>query len=130
MWPGELGSAPTVDDSLADLVRNSRDTTNIPREAAQGTLKIVLGHVEEGSYDEHLDIGTPFLPAHLCVADRRGGPDHPLAQKIPITRGDWVFILPAHLATRHDYIVVLMGDSGNASPTFTIQSASAKRGSI
>ncbi|KAK0526133.1 hypothetical protein OC835_005386 [Tilletia horrida] len=31
------------------------------------------------------------------------------------------FHLPANLPTRHDYIVVLFGDSGNASPLFTIR---------
>ncbi|KAK0529010.1 hypothetical protein OC834_003837 [Tilletia horrida] len=44
-----------------------------------------------------------------------------LASRFPIMAGHVSFHLPANLPTRHDYIVVLFGDSGNASPLFTIR---------
>lgn len=43
----------------------------------------------------------------------------PLATKFSIRQGRVWFQLP-YVKTRDDYIVVLMGDSGNASHMFTI----------
>ncbi|KAL9936123.1 hypothetical protein V8E36_004965 [Tilletia maclaganii] len=44
-----------------------------------------------------------------------------LASDFPIMAGQTTIHLPHDLPTRHDYIVVLFGDSGNASPLFTIR---------
>ncbi|CAD6888508.1 unnamed protein product [Tilletia controversa] len=44
-----------------------------------------------------------------------------LASRFPIMAGSMSFTLPDNLPTRNDYIVVLFGDSGNASPLFTIR---------
>lgn len=48
--------------------------------------------------------------------------DWDLAAGFPLNSGSWNVTLPDNLATRSDYIVVVFGNSGNASPKFTIQS--------
>lgn len=50
-----------------------------------------------------------------------------LANKFPLSAGTVSFTVPASLATRDDYIVVLFGDSGNASPHFKINGASSQK---
>ncbi|KAG2227981.1 hypothetical protein INT45_012005 [Circinella minor] len=62
---------------------------------------IKLGYLEEGSIDEHLywDLGSGFL----------------------LNSGSQSVRLPRNLKTRDSYIIVLMGNSGNASPQFTIK---------
>ncbi|KAI0335091.1 hypothetical protein GY45DRAFT_1367109 [Cubamyces sp. BRFM 1775] len=77
------------------------DTTNIPAANANQTGLILLGYIEDGSDDEHLDI------------------KHPLAANFPITAGSVSVDVPS-VTPRDDYIVVLFGDSGNTSPKFTI----------
>ncbi|TBU29935.1 hypothetical protein BD311DRAFT_796293 [Dichomitus squalens] len=77
------------------------DTSNIPAANQNQTGLILLGSVEDGSTDEHLDI------------------ENPLASNFPI-RGGAVNVTVPQVATRDDYVVVLFGDSGNASPKFTI----------
>ncbi|PWN22913.1 hypothetical protein BCV69DRAFT_296881 [Microstroma glucosiphilum] len=49
--------------------------------------------------------------------------NHPLADDFLLKNGSVDFTLPANLTTRSEYFVVLMGDSGNRSPMFTINSA-------
>lgn len=82
------------------------DTSDIPSEAVnyKGTIK--LG----------------YLPA-----DGTGGENlhWQLADGFPIANGQVRVKLPADLQTRHDYIVVVMGDSGNASEKFTIKAKKA-----
>lgn len=71
-------------------------------EGYKGTIK--LGYLEEGDeYNEHLfwDLATDF----------------------PLNAGAQRVQLPADLETKTSYIIVLMGNSGNASPKFTIQAA-------
>ncbi|KAI9494647.1 hypothetical protein BDB00DRAFT_817669 [Zychaea mexicana] len=75
---------------------------NIP-EGVNGMIK--LGYLEDGSINEHLywDLASGF----------------------PLNKGAQSITLPADLETKTSYIVVLMGDSGNASPKFTIKAARA-----
>lgn len=49
-----------------------------------------------------------------------------LAKNIPITEEEAEVTLPKDLQTRDDYIIVVMGDSGNRSKKFTIKAASKK----
>ncbi|KAK2465744.1 hypothetical protein APHAL10511_002288 [Amanita phalloides] len=77
-------------------------TQNIPPEKQNGTGLILLGHAGNGS--ENLDI---------C---------HPLATNFPLIAGAVPITMPSNVATRDDYFIVLFGDSGNASPQFTIAS--------
>lgn len=71
-----------------------------------------------------------FDHAPRLTATRPAPTDWILADKFPLTAGAVSFNLPKNLAARDDYIVVLFGDSGNASPHFSIKAASVqKRGS-
>ena len=45
-----------------------------------------------------------------------------LAEDFKMADGNVTFTVP-HVKERDDYVVVLMGDSGNHSPKFTIRSA-------
>lgn len=49
--------------------------------------------------------------------------DWDLADKFRLNSGSQRITLPKDLETRSTYIVVLFGDSGNASPEFTIKAA-------
>ncbi|KAI9033620.1 hypothetical protein CLU79DRAFT_806938 [Phycomyces nitens] len=64
-----------------------------------GTIK--LGYLEGDDINEHL-----FWT---------------LASGFPLSTGSQSVVLPDSLVTRSSYIIVLMGDSGNASPQFTIK---------
>ncbi|TFK52472.1 hypothetical protein OE88DRAFT_1698300, partial [Heliocybe sulcata] len=77
------------------------DVSDIPAEKENSTGLLLLGYLENNS--ENLDIA------------------HPLATDFPIKSGTVNFTVPANLAKRDDYIVVLFGDSGNKSPSFTIK---------
>ncbi|TFK93080.1 hypothetical protein K466DRAFT_594675 [Polyporus arcularius HHB13444] len=77
------------------------DTSSIPSANQNQSGLILLGYVEDGQIDEHLDI------------------EHPLASNFPITAGAANVTVPK-VSTRDDYVVVLFGDSGNTSPKFTI----------
>jgi hypothetical protein len=46
--------------------------------------------------------------------------DHPLAKGFELTDGSVPVTIAEDAVSGSDYAVVLMGDSGNASPTFTI----------
>ena len=48
--------------------------------------------------------------------------DYRLAVNVRLGDGNVTFTVP-HVKERDDYVVVLMGDSGNHSPKFTIRSA-------
>lgn len=52
-----------------------------------------------------------------------------LASNFPITDESTDVELPADLETRDDYIIVVMGDSGNRSKKFTIKAAGSPHGS-
>ncbi|KAG2183236.1 hypothetical protein INT43_006240 [Umbelopsis isabellina] len=47
-------------------------------------------------------------------------PDWTLANNFKLVSGSHNITLPSDLSTKHSYIIVLFGDSGNASPEFTI----------
>ncbi|GBE84853.1 hypothetical protein SCP_0700330 [Sparassis crispa] len=78
------------------------DTTNMLSGSASSTGTIFLGHLNDGSDNEHLDL------------------DNPLADGFKMTMGQIEIEVP-RVSPGNNYIVVLMGDSGNRSPTFTIQ---------
>ncbi|KAJ6621852.1 hypothetical protein B0H10DRAFT_1789201 [Mycena sp. CBHHK59/15] len=78
-------------------------TDGIPKHITNPMGKIFLGRLENGSPNEHL-----------------GTYDHPLANGFDIRDGHCSFPVP-DVPPRNDYIIVLFGDSGNKSPTFTIQ---------
>ncbi|KAJ7442619.1 hypothetical protein FB451DRAFT_98274 [Mycena latifolia] len=77
-------------------------TSNMPQDITNPNGRILLGHLEAGSSSEHLDI------------------QHPLAEGFDIRDGHRTITVPA-VPPRGDYIIVLMGDSGNRSPVFTIE---------
>ncbi|GAB5585602.1 hypothetical protein Unana1_00502 [Umbelopsis nana] len=79
------------------------DSAGIPiPDSVNGTIK--LGYLLNGDkYNEHLYWD--------------------LADKFRLNSGSQRITLPKDLETRSTYIVVLFGDSGNASPEFTIKAA-------
>ncbi|KAJ3885638.1 hypothetical protein GG344DRAFT_58884 [Lentinula edodes] len=81
-----------------------RDITNLPpaSQLTDPNGTVVLGYMASSTDSEHLMI------------------DSPLAQDFPLSDGNVSFIVPS-VVTRSDYIIALFGDSGNISPTFTIQ---------
>ncbi|KAH7885661.1 hypothetical protein F5I97DRAFT_1130267 [Phlebopus sp. FC_14] len=76
-------------------------TDNIPDEKKNATGLLLLGYYANNS--ENLDI------------------KHPLASGFPIAWGYVQITVPANLTRGDNYTVVLFGDSGNASPAFTIE---------
>ncbi|KAJ7095730.1 hypothetical protein B0H15DRAFT_68557 [Mycena belliarum] len=76
-------------------------TANMPSKITNPNGKIFLGHLEASSSNEHLDL------------------EHPLAEGFDIRDGHRIITVPT-VSSREDYIIVLMGDSGNRSPVFTI----------
>ncbi|KAJ7486046.1 hypothetical protein B0H11DRAFT_1904557 [Mycena galericulata] len=77
-------------------------TSNAPQSITNREGKIVLGYLEAGDPSEHLDLA------------------HPLAQGFDIMDGHQAITVP-HVPSGSNYIIVLMGDSGNRSPEFTIE---------
>ncbi|KAI0720577.1 hypothetical protein C8T65DRAFT_293498 [Cerioporus squamosus] len=96
-------TAPVEGDSwpVASEQTVTWDASDIPPEALYQTGVLLLGHVEDGSSDEHLDI------------------QNPLASGFQIKNGAVNVTVP-EVVPRNDYIVVLIGDSGNASGKFSI----------
>ncbi|EJC97887.1 uncharacterized protein FOMMEDRAFT_97900 [Fomitiporia mediterranea MF3/22] len=82
---------------------------DIPQEVKDTTGTIVLGFNENDS--ENLDLA------------------HPLATGFKLT-DEKVNVTVPDVADRSDYIVVLFGDSGNASPEFTINGGSSSSSSV
>lgn len=78
-------------------------TKDIPDEAKNYHLTLLIGYEENNS--ENLDN------------------KHPLATHIPIMSGKVEITVPLGLPKKDNYIFVLIGDSGNASPQFTIAPA-------
>ncbi|KAF8878125.1 hypothetical protein CPB84DRAFT_1688485, partial [Gymnopilus junonius] len=77
------------------------DVRDMPKENVTRKGRSLLGYLEKGSQDEHLDI------------------EHTLASDFNLGDGYATFKCPK-VEPRKDYIVVLFGDSGNRSPRFTI----------
>ncbi|EJF63335.1 hypothetical protein DICSQDRAFT_134768 [Dichomitus squalens LYAD-421 SS1] len=86
------------------------DASNIPAENQNQTGLILLGYIEDGDVNEHLDI------------------QHPLAVNFPITAGSVTVNVP-QVPARDDYVIVVFGDSGNASPKFTITNSTTSASS-
>lgn len=95
---------PTHDTvwKVGDKVNVTWRAADMPREFREYTGKVILGHIEPGSANEHLA--------------------NTLAEDFKMSDGNVTFTVP-HVKERDDYVVVLMGDSGNHSPKFTIRSA-------
>jgi len=77
------------------------DTTEIPQIAKNYTGTLMLGYYDSDSQSEHLNY------------------THPLAHGFLLTAGSQNVTVPDVLP-RDTYIVVLLGDSGNSSPQFSI----------
>lgn len=88
------------------LLSFCRNTDKIKDSNARG--KLVLGYKSDDKKDpnEHLDL------------------DHPLARDIKLKNGEYKIKVP-NVVGRSTYIVVLFGDSGNASQEFTITNPDA-----
>ncbi|KAI0289172.1 hypothetical protein BC826DRAFT_1032883 [Russula brevipes] len=86
----------------SDQVTVTWDTSIIPAEG-NFPVMLVLGHPEDDS--ENLDV------------------NHPLAQDFSLRASSVEFTVP-DVKPMSNYIVVLFGDSGNASPPFTIENPS------
>ncbi|KAF4570054.1 hypothetical protein EYR40_009040 [Pleurotus pulmonarius] len=76
-------------------------TDNIPEGAHNQKGKVVLGWRNQKGGSEHLNI------------------EHPLATGFYLRDG-YIKITVPQVSPRDDYIIVLFGDSGNASPNFSI----------
>ena len=98
---------PTAGDvwDVSSVQTITWDTSNIPAANLNQTGLILLGHVEDGSTDEHLDIGA--LKARICILFvlMTSITEHPLASNFPIRDGAVNVTVP-EVATRDDYIVV------------------------
>ncbi|KAJ7288151.1 hypothetical protein C8J57DRAFT_1279248 [Mycena rebaudengoi] len=77
-------------------------TSDIPKDITNPKGTILIGRLKDGSSNEHLDL------------------KHPLANGIDIRAGNYTITVP-DVAAGSDYIIVLMGDSGNRSQKFSIQ---------
>ncbi|KAJ7245029.1 hypothetical protein B0H12DRAFT_1128339 [Mycena haematopus] len=76
-------------------------TAAIPQSITNPTGRLLLGYLNPGSSNEHLDLG------------------HPLAEGFDIRDGNRTIRVP-DVPPRDNYIVVLIGSSGNRSPEFKI----------
>lgn len=76
-------------------------TSGLPASLKNATSTLYLGYKTKGSSSEHLN--------------------WKLADGFKTVDGEVGFTVPKGLKEREDYIVVLLGDSGNASPKFTIK---------
>ncbi|KAN0127597.1 hypothetical protein V8E53_014575 [Lactarius tabidus] len=80
------------------------DTSNPPQDISNPQGTILLGfYLANGTGGENLDV------------------DHPLAQGFLLTDGEVTFPLPSTIEPGYNYIIALIGDSGNVSPEFTIE---------
>ncbi|KIY68334.1 hypothetical protein CYLTODRAFT_395607 [Cylindrobasidium torrendii FP15055 ss-10] len=85
------------------------DTSGIPSDLTNSLGMVVLGYVTDDSPSEHLMIDTP------------------LAKGFELSDGQVNITIPM-VDSRNDYIIVLFGDSGNASPKFAIRGAAEAGG--
>ncbi|KAF8588588.1 hypothetical protein K439DRAFT_595864 [Ramaria rubella] len=103
---------PPITYPTAGTVWNVNDRHNVTWDTSvippgfNSTGMIVLGFLDDADGDnEHLDLNNP------------------LAQGFLLTAGRAEITVPS-VTTRDTYIIVLFGDSGNASPKFTITNIS------
>ncbi|KAH0832071.1 hypothetical protein J3R83DRAFT_12979 [Lanmaoa asiatica] len=95
----------------------SWQTKNVPVEAQNYTLTILLGYLDNAS--ENLDI-RKSITFRSRVRLLTGGSEHPLATQVPIMDGTVTITVPADATFRPNYTVAVIGDSGDVSPAFTI----------
>jgi hypothetical protein len=94
-------SATTVWECLSNQTV-TWDTSNAPANVTNPIGTLLLGFINpDNSGGENLDV------------------DHPLAQGFPLTAGSAEITVPV-VPTKVNYIVVLIGDSGDASERFRI----------
>ncbi|KAH9977576.1 hypothetical protein BJV74DRAFT_860283 [Russula compacta] len=87
---------------VGSTVTATWDISSRPAEVTNPIGTLLLGHINaDGSGGENLDV------------------DHPLAQNFTLAAGQVSFPVPS-VSPGSNYIVVLIGDSGNASDEFTI----------
>ncbi|KAL4263390.1 hypothetical protein AB1N83_006145 [Pleurotus pulmonarius] len=75
-------------------------TKGVPNEKRNSDVDVLLGHGR--GKNEHL------------------GHSNPLAARVPIMEGEARVVVPQDTPSRSDYFVVVMDDSANKSPTFTV----------
>ncbi|TFL01805.1 hypothetical protein BDV98DRAFT_567558 [Pterulicium gracile] len=85
---------------IGSTVNVTWDASDIPSDAFENTGKILLGYGGD-EYNLHLDV------------------DHPLATGF-LLRSEFTSITVPDVEPRDNYMVVVMGDSGNTSPEFSI----------
>jgi hypothetical protein len=78
------------------------DASNIPESAKNRTGIILLGYIDGDTLSEHLNYTNP------------------LASGFPLTAGCQNVTVPDVLP-KTTYIIILLGDSGNSSPQFSIE---------
>ncbi|KAL1745295.1 hypothetical protein HDZ31DRAFT_36759 [Schizophyllum fasciatum] len=88
-----------IDWQVGEPANVTWDTSDMPPNVTNLNGTILLGHPDEQS--EHLNSS------------------HPLAQGFSLKDGVVYFVVP-EVEERWDYVVALVGDSGNLSPTFHI----------
>uniref|UniRef100_A0A0W0FUE6 Yeast cell wall synthesis Kre9/Knh1-like N-terminal domain-containing protein n=1 Tax=Moniliophthora roreri TaxID=221103 RepID=A0A0W0FUE6_MONRR len=76
------------------------ETSDLPEEEKNGTATLLLGRLENGS--ENLDVY------------------YPLATNVPLSDGQVTIKVPKHCEPKSNYIIALLGDSGNISNMFSI----------
>jgi len=100
LWSADISSPNILSNWPVGTTQTIQwDPSQVPQTAANHTGIVLLGYYEDNS--ENLDTQTP-LASGFMIADGQ------------------VDITVPNVTTRNDYIVVLFGNSGNASPTFTI----------
>ncbi|KAI0313935.1 hypothetical protein OF83DRAFT_1175205 [Amylostereum chailletii] len=87
--------------TVASVQTAKWDTSQLNEDSKEYTGSLLLGYSESGSSSEHLDIS------------------HPLASGFKLKDGQVNYTIP-EVQDRNTYFVVLMGDSGNKSPEFSI----------
>ncbi|TFY65821.1 hypothetical protein EVG20_g5268 [Dentipellis fragilis] len=101
VWAPAITS-PKKDDvwTIGSIVSVQWDTANPPQQVTNYNGRLLLGYMD-GSGNENLDT------------------EHPLAQDFDLREGKVDISVP-NVPSKDSYIVVLIGDSGNTSPEFTI----------
>ncbi|KII86651.1 hypothetical protein PLICRDRAFT_113669 [Plicaturopsis crispa FD-325 SS-3] len=87
---------------VGSQVQVTWDTSDMPAHVTNPKGRLVLGYLKGDDQNEHLDF------------------DHPLADGFDIAQGHVEVEVP-EVQAGQNYIVVLFGDSGNRSPSFTIE---------
>ncbi|PPQ86339.1 hypothetical protein CVT25_005639 [Psilocybe cyanescens] len=89
----------------------------MPAKPANPKGTLLLGYLQDGSEDQHLDVApkSPEIP-NLNITTS----ENPLASDFEIKKG-FVIVKCPEVVERKQYIVALIGNSGNSSPPFRIK---------